>query len=294
LSTTDLVKLDLFDIPPNGYISPEAVAASLVALPRLETFVIGFRLATSRPDRIHTPPVLTRGVLPALTHFRFKGASEYLEDLVTRIDGPRLNQIVITYLNQVVDFQVVQFSNFIDRTVGPEITLFRHARFSFSDRTVAFTMYPHANHSPWDRRPATTIISCEGIDYQVSHITQVLSHLSAKLSNVVHLKLKVEPEGRQLTGTDDVEWMRLLRQFSAVQTLHVSQELAGHVALALEDTTVEMADEVLPSLNLIRVVGQPASSIEKFIVSRQLSGCPVTFIDTEAEFDKRLESYVSQ
>jgi hypothetical protein len=205
---------------------------------------------------------------------------------------------VVTYLNQVVDFQVVQFSNFIDRTVGPEITLFRHARFTFSDRTVAFTMYPHPNHSPWDRRPATTIISCYGIDYQVWHITQVLSHLSAKLSNVVHLKLKVEPEGHQLIsmGTHDVEWMRLLHQFSAVQTLHVSQELAGHVALALEDTTgtAEMVDEALPSLNLIRVVGQPASSIEKFITARQLSGCPVTVIDTEAEFDKRLGSYVSQ
>jgi hypothetical protein len=164
-------------------------------------------------------------------------------------------------------FKLCNFSKFIDRTVGPEITLFRHARFSFSGRTVAFTMYPHANHSPWDPRPATTIISCEGIDYQVSHITQVLSHLSAKLSTVVHLKLKVEPEGRQLTGADDVEWMRLLRQFSALQMLHISPELAGHVALALEDTTAEMADAAPPSFNLIRVVGQPSSSIEKFILS---------------------------
>jgi hypothetical protein len=297
LSTTDLIKLDISDIPPNGYISPEAVAASLVALPRLETFVIVFQWGTSLPDRIHNLPVLTRSVLPALTHFRFKGSWEYLEELVSRIDGPRLNQIVVTYLDdwQGVDFQVVQFSKFIHRTVGPEISLFRHAQFSFSDGTIAFTMYPHANHSSWDRRPATTIISCEGINFQaqVLHITQVLSHLSAKLSNVAHLKLKAELEGRQLTGSDNFEWMRLLRQFSTVQTLHVSQELAGHVALALENATVEVADEVLPSLNLIRGVGQPASSIEKFIVSRRISGCPVTFVDTEAEFDKRLESYVS-
>jgi hypothetical protein len=218
LSTSDLVKLDLFDIPPTGYISPEVMAASLAALPKLETFVIGFRLSTSQPDRIHTPPA-TRAVLPALTHFR--GASEYLEDLVGRIDCPRLNQIVITYLNQAVDFQVMQLSNFIGRTVDPEITL-RHARFSFSYHAVAFTMYPHANHSPWDRRPATTIISCYRIDSQVSHMTQVLSHWSAKLSNVVHLKLKVDPEGPHVTGTGDVEWMRLLHQFSAVQTLHVA------------------------------------------------------------------------
>ena len=293
LSATDLVKLDLFDIPTTGYITPEAMVASLATLPRLETFIIGFRLATSRPDQIHPPP-FTRTVLPALTYFRFKGASEYLEDLVSRLDGPRLNQIVTAYLNQVVDFQVLQFSNFIDRTVGSEITLFNHARCTFSYGSVAFTMIPHANYSPWDRRPATTIISCHGVDHQVSHIAQVLGHMSSKLSNVVHLKLKVD-DGLQLDGTDDVEWMHLLHQFSSAKTLHVSQELAGHVALALENIiTAEMVDEVLPALDLIRVVGQPASSIEKFTAVRQLSGRPVTIIETEMEFDERIESYVSE
>jgi hypothetical protein len=293
LSTTDLVKLDLFDIPSNGYISPKAMVASLTALPKLEVLVIGFLVATSRPDKLLRPP-FTRTVLPALTSFRFKGASEYLEDLVARIDCPRLNQTVITYLNQVVDFQVVQFSNFIDRTVGPEVTLFKHARFTFSYYTVSFTTYPHANHSPWDRRPATNIISCQGIDCQVSHIAQVLSHMSAKLSNVVHLKLKVDPEGLQLERTDDVEWTNLLRQFPTLQTLHVSRGLAGHVALALEGIATEMVGEVLPSLDLICVVGQPASSIEKFTAARQLSGRPVTVIETETEFDERLGSYVSE
>ncbi|KAH9171721.1 hypothetical protein EDB89DRAFT_1906708 [Lactarius sanguifluus] len=110
LSATDLVKLDLFNIPPAGYISPEAMVASLATLPRLEFFVIGFQLATSRPDQILPPPV-TRTVLPALVSFRFRGASEYLEDLVSRIDGPQLNQISTVYLNQVVDFQVAQFSS---------------------------------------------------------------------------------------------------------------------------------------------------------------------------------------
>ena len=292
LSTSDLVKLDLFLMPPTGYISPEDMVASLAALPKLDTFVIGFQLVTSRPDRIHTPPV-TRAVLPALTHFRFKGASEYLEDLVGRIDGPQLNQIEVTYLNQVVDYQVVQFSEFIHRTVAPEMSLFRHAQCTFSNSTVAFTMFSHANYSPWDRHPVTTIISGRPINCRVSHLTHILSHLSAKLSNVVHLKLNVEP-GVWLLSDADVEWMRLLHQFSAVQTLYVSQELAGRVALALEATTAAMADEVLPSLNLIHVVGRPASSIEKFIAARQLCGCPVTIIDTESEFDERVESYISQ
>ena len=290
LSTPDLIKLDLSNM---GYISPEAMVVSLTALPKLETLVIEFFLSTSRPESKCHPP-LTRTILPALTSFRFKGASEYLEDLVARIDCPRLNQTVITYLNQVVDFQVTQFSNFIDRTVGPEITLFKHARFTFSYRTVAFTVYPHAKHSPWDRRPATNIISCEGIDCQVSHIAQVLGHMSAKLPNVVHLKLKVDQYGFHLKGTDDVEWMLLLNQFSTLQTLHVSRELAGYVSLALEDIPAEMVDGVLPCLDLLCVAGQPASSIEKFTTARRLSGHPVTIIETETEFDERLESYVSE
>ena len=35
LSTSDLVKLNLSDVPPDGYISPEAKVASLTASPKL-------------------------------------------------------------------------------------------------------------------------------------------------------------------------------------------------------------------------------------------------------------------
>jgi hypothetical protein len=122
-------------------------------------------------------------------------------------------------------------------------------------------------------------------------MAQVLSHCSVTLSTVVHLNLEVEPKGRQLSSMDDVEWLHLLRQFATVKTLRVSQELAEHVALALEDITDA---EVLTSLEFIRVEGQPASSLKKFIAARQLSGRPVTVIDTETEFDERLESYVSK
>lgn len=154
-------------------------------------------------------------------------------------------------------------------------------------------MHFHADHpsSDW---VASTIIRCEGIDWQVSHMAQVLSHFSATLSTVVHLKVEVKlGKGRQLKDTDDVEWLHLLRQFPAIQTLHLSQELAGHAALALEATTGEMVAETLPSLDLIWLAGHPASSIEKFIAAR-LSDHPVTVVDTETEFDEKLKSYVSE
>ena len=289
LSTNDLVMLHLLNTPTTGYISPEAMAVGLAALPRLEAFVIEFRLATARPNRICLVPPATRTVLPALSYFAFHGASEYLEDLVAYIDSPQLDEISISYLNQLVDFQVEQLSKFINRSVGPKLTLLRHVDVTFDSDRVS--IIPYANQSPGILGPARTFINCNEIDWQVSHMAQVLSHLSVTLSSVVHLNLKVEPKGRQLMGMDDVEWQPLLRQFSTVKTLHVSQELAEHVALALEDITEEMVAEVLPSLNLICLEGLPVSFIEKFIAVRRFFGRPVTVINTEREFEEGLKSY---
>jgi hypothetical protein len=301
LSTSDLVNLHLDNIPPTGYISPEKIVACLAALPRLESFTIKFKLATPRPDRIHPPPV-TRTVLPALTTFHFRGASEYLEDLVSRIDGPQLtvNYIYIIYLNQLVDFQVAQLRKFVDRLLGPKLTLSRCAQFDFYRGQVSFNTHRHYYHAnnPYLLPPfPMTVILCEGTDCQVSHIAQVLSQFSATISTVVHLKLNVWlQKDRQLEATDDVEWQHLLHQFSAVQTLYVPQELAAHVARALEDITGEMVpdSEVLPSLDLICLTGQLESSIEKFVAARRLSGRPITVINTatETEFEERLKSYV--
>ena len=76
---------------------------------------------------------------------------------------------------------------------------------------------------------------------------------------------------RQFKGEDDVDWLHLLHPFSAVQTLHVSWELAGHVALALEDIPAEIVTEVLPSLCLTYLEGHSESSLGKFVAARELS-----------------------
>ncbi len=55
-----------------------------------------------------------------------------------------------------------------------------------------------------------------------------------------------------------------------------------------------MVTEVLPSLDLIHLGGQPASSAERFVAARRLSDRPVTVINTITEFDERLKSYVSE
>ncbi len=294
LSTSDLVVLSLRDIPRTGYVSPEAMVACLAALSKLESLIIMFQSATPRRNRIRPPPV-TQTVLPALAGVEFTGASEYLEDLVFRIDSPQLDVIFIYYLDQFVDLQAAQVSEFIGRSLGPKLTLVRHAEVTFFSNSVVFEICRHGIRPIPDWCPAATMISCDGIDGQVSQMAQVLSQYSATLSNVVHLQLKVEPEGdHELEGTDAVEWLHLFHQFSAVQMLDVSWELAGNVALALEDVTGEMVAEVLPSLDYIFLEDQPASSVEEFVAARRLSDRPVTVVKTYKEFIERLESYVSK
>ena len=279
LSTSDLVALTLRDIPPSGYISPKAFVVGLAAKPRLSYFTIEFQSSTPRPDRIHPPPV-TRTILPALTTFYLTGASEYLEDLVSRIDAPQLDGIHISYLNQLFDFQVDQLARFVDRTVGPKLSQSRYAEVNFRDYRVNFDMSRHATKDSYHRHGLTSIV-CQGIGWQVSHIAQVISHVSATLANVVHLKLwSWLGEVSQLEGADSVDWLHLLHQFPAVQSLRVSKELAGHVAFALEDIPLEAVAQTPPYLDLIYLEGQPASSIEKFVAARLLSGRPVIVVET--------------
>ena len=123
LSTSDLVDLKLLNIPPSGYISPEAMAVGLAALPRLSRFAIVFQSPSHRPDHVHPPPV-TRTVLPSIIHLYFVCSNEYLDDLVARIGAPQLNQISIRHSNLLVDFRVAQLPTFMARSVGLKLTQF--------------------------------------------------------------------------------------------------------------------------------------------------------------------------
>jgi hypothetical protein len=264
-------------IPRTGYISPEAMAVGLAPLTKLENLYIAFESFSS--DQIRPPPV-TRIILPSLITFGFSGACAYLENMVASIDSPQLDRIHIFYSNQLFDIPVAQLAKFLDRSIGPRLTLLKHVHISFFTYHFSFKMYRH---------PSSIWLSCEGIDVQAPNIAHSFRHFSATLSNVIHLKLDVEPrEGRQLEGTDEVEWLHLLRQFSAIQSLYVSQDLAKPISLALEDITAEMAVQVWPSLDLIYLEGLQAPSIEKFVTARQLSGRPVTVVVTKTEFSERL------
>jgi hypothetical protein len=292
LSTSELVTLHILKIPQTGYIPPEAMVAALATLTRLRELYIGFRSPASRPVRIHLPPV-TRTVLPALTHFKFWGVRDYLEDFVAQIEAPGLDSIVISYFNQLVDFEVPQLWQFIDHSENLNKTMRCAVKFPL-DNLVTFTAGP-TTHTPkffgdFPRHIDIRII-CEGIDWQVSHIAQALNQISAILSNMVHFAIGAYSVSPEPKGMDDIEWLQLLRPFSSVRTLFVSRQFSGHVSRSLENIPAVMATEILPSLDMLCVEDQPASSIRRFIAARSKSGRPVAIINSRSSFEERVMSY---
>ena len=166
-STTNLTILHLLNIPHSGYISPGAMVACLSLLTSLDRLVFGFRSSQSRPDReSRCPPPSSRTVLPVLTYLGFRGVCEYLEDLVARVDAPRLDFFQTTFFNDIV-FDTPQIAQFISRT--PTLKAFEKATFYFGDYDACIRLFSKASSN--GRLDMT--ISCRELDWQVSFLEQL-------------------------------------------------------------------------------------------------------------------------
>jgi hypothetical protein len=277
LSATHLVHLRLLNIPHSGYISPEAMVNSLSALIRLESLTIRFEFPQSRPDqRRRRPPPPTRTVIPVLTFLRFYGVSEYLEDLVSRIDAPLLRTLEIILLHQLI-FDTPQLTQFIGRT--PKLKGYNEAHVDFSDSDV-LVRYPQAFDGALELG-----ILCGQSDWQLSSLAQVCSSSfpQALIPMVEHLY--IQSKGWNPPWQDDIEngqWLELFHPFSGVKDLYISSEFAPRIVPALQELVGERAMEALPALQNIFLQESPTSSsgpaqemIGKFVAARQLADHPI-------------------
>jgi hypothetical protein len=286
-SATDLVNLYLFYIPHSGYISPSAMVTCLSALARLEVLVLEFQSPRSRPGRVRRLlPPLTRTILPALTHLRFRGVTEYLEDLVTQIDAPLLKDISITFFNQLI-FHILQLPKFLYRT--EMFTVLDQAVLSFDDQYIGVELSRQtgANYAMLE-----LAISCQKLDWQLSSLVQVCNSALPTLSTLERLSLGPTIYALDLLpGQDDIEnkqCLDLLRPFINVKDLQLSEKVAPCVAPALQELTGERVKEVLPALQNIFLHDFKASrlveeAIGQFVAARQFSGHPVAIHYGETE-----------
>jgi len=291
LSATHLVILDLRDIPHSGYISPEAMVTCLSLLTSLEELSLEFNSPQSCPDqesRRSPPP--TRSILPALTFFSFKGVNEYLEDLVSWIDSPRLHLLEITFFNDI-DFNTPELNQFISRTPALGANDEAHLIFHSHEALVRLGQIQ-------PERLVQVTILCQVSDWQLSSLAQIcifsLQLFSTMENLYIYEDLDSPPNWKD--DIENTEWLDLLLPFTAVKYLYLSKQFSPRIAPALLELTASgrRITEVLPALQNVLLEGfQPLEPVEEgiaqFISARRLTNHPVAISvwDRDLRRDRR-------
>jgi hypothetical protein len=275
--STRLSQLYLGNIPHSGYFSSEELVTCLSALRELDELSLQFESPLSRPDRASRhPPPSTRSVLPALSILTFKGVSEYLEDLVARIDAPQLPWLDITFFNQI-DFDVPQLVRFVSRTQKLKAVEKAHLAFRIDAAVVNLSsVTDHYEHLSLE-------ISCRELDWQVSSLEQLCTSFIPSISTPEDLYIYQFKDSKP-DWKDNIEnalWLALLQPFTAVKNLHLSKEFAPRIVPALQELIGGRTTEVLPTLQNILLEEFQQSvpvqdAIRTFVAARQLSNHPVT------------------
>jgi hypothetical protein len=281
LPATHLTLLCLRRIPHSEYISPEAMVTCLINLTSLESLELQFNYPLSFPDqenRLSPPP--TRSILPALTMIWFKGVSKYLEDLVARIDTPRLCRLSATFFNDI-DFDIPE----LIRLVGHSSTLKapNEAHVFIDSRTTLVKLQPQVSSFEYSEYFQVQV-SCTEPDWQLSSLARICTTSLPLLSTTENLSVyESELEDPEVDWKDDIEninWLKLLLPFTAVKNLYLSKQITPRIVPALQEITGGETTEVLPSLQNLYLEGfQPSESIqegiERFISARQITNHPV-------------------
>jgi hypothetical protein len=276
LSATHLVKLDLYRIPRSGYIPPEVMATSLSALTSLIFLRLHFLYPRPRPSLAsRRPPPLTRSILPSLTIIVFKGASEYLEEILAQTDAPQLNSLYITFFNQII-IDTPQFLQLISRR--PTLRAPDAGRITLSSDDIVVSFPPKVS----EYGKLCVQILCTVLEWQLSSLEQVCTSSLPPLSALEDLFI-IEDQSLPPRWQDDIEgtlWLDLLRPFVAAKNLYLTSRLVPRIVPALQELVGGRTTEVLPTLENIFLdgflgPGPILEGIEKFVDARRLASQPV-------------------
>jgi hypothetical protein len=272
----DLADLQLHEIPSSGYFSPEAFANALSSATHLRILSLHFLSFPSRRTFLALPLLTAeRIVLPALTCFKYRGISKYLDSFVARIDAPRLGDIDITFFSQPT-MNASELGRFIQRTEMP-IPISR-AEIQISVHAISLTFPNQSIGSPFRLQ-----IPCGQLDWQLSSMAQTCKQFSPFLFHVEDLRIGSTHSPHVEDGMASEQWLELIHAFGGAKD--VSVDVAGadvtDILCALRPANgSHTAETVFPALHNLRInadmrVGMPLwDAAESFLASRQLSGRP--------------------
>jgi hypothetical protein len=198
---------------------------------------------------------------------------EYLENLLARIDAPRLEDIGFTFFNTSIT-DLSNLAEFVDRIEIPQPHYQAHIQSSEQAISISLTR-PGA--------PTCFKIQLFGgqLALQLSLISRVCICFSGCLFNVDDLRISATRHPRWEDGDHSRNrWLELINLFTGIKWFRVTGNLSESIVRTLLPPD-QWCSPVLPALHKL-CIPQPeprhtplCEDVVSFMVSRQLSGLPI-------------------
>ena len=265
-SSRNLVDLQLHEVFDPQKISPEVLTNTLSRMTQLRSLSLHIPFTTDRNGI--SPRPRKRVVLPALTSLNFRGNTKYLEDLVARIDAPRLRGIKVTFLNESI-FDLSKLTKFIDQIEMHKSH--RRADILLSERDISISLTQPGSPTNIKLQVLKQLSDSELL-YSMDRICQ---YFSAVFSNVEDLRISATG---QSPASLEISRPTILRSFAGVKRFYVAGNNSTNIMHVLQAPDWRR-ENVLPSLHKL-LVSQPGphlrEAVVSLMVSRRLSGYPIT------------------
>jgi hypothetical protein len=281
LSSCGLVHLFLGKgvLEGDGFHSPAVLSAALSTAARLESLHlhlpsdIFYKAQESADSELHPPNLVD---LPALTYFNSEGhgSNEYLEDFVSRIRAPLLEQIYvrIPYEHARPNMHLSQFISRTERMSALPSATYIHVEEDY------FMISHHFEN--WGSGHISFELTCDPgslQEFQVDHICSLCKQLTPLISDVNRVSIYISIQIGTRSPPDEVcvpQWLRLFRLFDGAQDLQLGTDFSLHEELE----TAEIGEEVLPALKTLQLdIGRRVPRVIKsFIAKRKLAGRRLT------------------
>ncbi|KAH9056265.1 hypothetical protein EDB87DRAFT_1638211 [Lactarius vividus] len=247
--------------PNIEYPSPVAFAGVLYGMTQLRSLSLYLRSPISRHEITDTSPLsVDRVVLPALTHFTFRGSSDFLDRFVTIIDSPLLVDIEITFEQPVFQVSTPNLREFVNRTEVQKS--YSRADIISSERAVSISF----------TQPGVPMrLKFEVFSFRNIFISQICDQFLTFLVTVEDLHLDV-----MQTTWDYETLLRIIHRFKGAKWFRVACGHSTDIVRILE--LLYQRNNVLPALYKL-CIREPEphyaplrEAVASFVQSRWLSG----------------------
>jgi hypothetical protein len=205
-----------------------------------------------------------------------------MDDLVTQIDTPSLEEMAFRLFNQEV-LEVSELAKFVRR--ADKLSLVDRAEVGFWNDYIYFTV---PQEEDIDRKTLRLYLACSESDLRLSYLARFCTSCLPTLSlfEALHIGVPYYEHWEDAIVDPDPQWLELLRLFNPVKRLRLSESVALPVSKILRGLPAERVAEVLPALKNIFIsisglepFGSVREAIFEFADARQLSGHPVSIHD---------------